>query len=161
MCLVVGGGGDGGDGASHVNSDGGGDGGDGGEADDAVPITRILKRDYGTEVTITVGGGGAGGEGGQGAQKGGNLGNPHVYEGEDGDDGDDGDDGMVMLSVTSFVFDAPGAHTFTWPYLSQHDVDVSITPKHTQHTTQTHPTCLLYTSPSPRDRTRSRMPSSA
>ena len=26
---------------------------------------------------------------------------------------------------------------------------------------QTHPTCLLYTSPSPRDRTRSRMPSSA
>ena len=23
--------------------------------------------------------------------------------------------------------------------------------KHTQHTTQTHPTCLLYTSPSPRD----------
>ena len=27
--------------------------------------------------------------------------------------------------------------------------------------TQTHPTCLLYTSPSPRDRTRSRMPSSA
>ena len=28
-------------------------------------------------------------------------------------------------------------------------------PKHTQHT------CLLYTSPSPRDRTRSRMPSSA
>ena len=33
--------------------------------------------------------------------------------------------------------------------------------KHTQHTTQTHPTCLLYTSPSPRDRTRSRMPSSA
>ena len=28
-------------------------------------------------------------------------------------------------------------------------------------TTQTHPTCLLYTSPSPRDRTRSRMPSSA
>ena len=28
-------------------------------------------------------------------------------------------------------------------------------------THQTHPTCLLYTSPSPRDRTRSRMPSSA
>ena len=28
-------------------------------------------------------------------------------------------------------------------------------------TPQTHPTCLLYTSPSPRDRTRSRMPSSA
>ena len=26
---------------------------------------------------------------------------------------------------------------------------------------QTHPTCLLYTSPSPRDRTRYRMPSSA
>ena len=31
----------------------------------------------------------------------------------------------------------------------------------TSPTTQTHPTCLLYTSPSPRDRTRSRMPSSA
>ena len=29
------------------------------------------------------------------------------------------------------------------------------------HAFQTHPTCLLYTSPSPRDRTRSRMPSSA
>ena len=28
-------------------------------------------------------------------------------------------------------------------------------------TNQTHPTCLLYTSPSPRDRTRARMPSSA
>ena len=27
--------------------------------------------------------------------------------------------------------------------------------------TQTHPTCLLYTSPSPRDRQKSRMPSSA
>ena len=26
---------------------------------------------------------------------------------------------------------------------------------------QTHPTCLLYTSPSPRDRQKSRMPSSA
>ena len=30
-----------------------------------------------------------------------------------------------------------------------------------QQQPQTHPTCLLYTSPSPRDRTRSRMPSSA
>ena len=43
------------------------------------------------------------------------------------------------------------------------DLPIYIYPnaKHTQHTTQTHPTCLLYTSPSPRDRTRSRMPSSA
>ena len=32
---------------------------------------------------------------------------------------------------------------------------------HLNKTYQTHPTCLLYTSPSPRDRTRSRMPSSA
>ena len=35
------------------------------------------------------------------------------------------------------------------------DYFVQLAPKHTQHT------CLLYTSPSPRDRTRSRMPSSA
>ena len=34
-------------------------------------------------------------------------------------------------------------------------------PVQPEQTTQTHPTCLLYTSPSPRDRTRSRMPSSA
>ena len=34
-------------------------------------------------------------------------------------------------------------------------------PKVTNHILATHPTCLLYTSPSPRDRTRSRMPSSA
>ena len=30
-----------------------------------------------------------------------------------------------------------------------------------KQTAQTHPTCLLYTSPSPRDRQKSRMPSSA
>ena len=34
-------------------------------------------------------------------------------------------------------------------------------PQHTHGTTATKHTCLLYTSPSPRDRTRSRMPSSA
>ena len=34
------------------------------------------------------------------------------------------------------------------------DIQHTNTTKHTQH-------CLLYTSPSPRDRTRSRMPSSA
>ena len=37
----------------------------------------------------------------------------------------------------------------------------SITPKTILKLDQTHNTCLLYTSPSPRDRQKSRMPSSA
>ena len=38
--------------------------------------------------------------------------------------------------------------------VEEQDTEIKEEPKHTQH-------CLLYTSPSPRDRTRSRMPSSA
>ena len=38
---------------------------------------------------------------------------------------------------------------------------VSLIPRHSRRTVLAHWCCLLYTSPSPRDRTRSRMPSSA
>ena len=52
-------------------------------------------------------------------------------------------DGVCMGTVT---FDVPGVYTFT--------SSIGVQP-------QLGMTCLLYTSPSPRDRTRSRMPSSA
>ena len=41
------------------------------------------------------------------------------------------------------------------------DADTAKTDVAQNYTAQTSMTCLLYTSPSPRDRTRSRMPSSA
>ncbi len=40
-------------------------------------------------------------------------------------------------------------------------IDPTAAPSTDMPTTEPQPTCLLYTSPSPRDRTRSRMPSSA
>ena len=46
------------------------------------------------------------------------------------------------------------------PYQT-YKIGTDITREQLLETHQTHPTCLLYTSPSPRDRTRSRMPSSA
>ena len=48
-----------------------------------------------------------------------------------------------------------------FPYEGEEDADIINAGKQTIPTHQTHPTCLLYTSPSPRDGLLSRMPSSA
>ena len=62
---------------------------------------------------------------------------------------------------TNFSFSSSGQ--FIW-YATGSGIDPNVTPainitESSPH--QTHPTCLLYTSPSPRDRQKSRMPSSA
>ena len=62
-------------------------------------------------------------------------------------------DGGVLTADTSGIADDDGVGTFTYQWADE-DGDIS------GATTGTY-TCLLYTSPSPRDRTRSRMPSSA
>ena len=59
----------------------------------------------------------------------------------------------VIFPIGGLQLEAyPGAQSISHTGLANLTVDV-----HTQYI----PTCLLYTSPSPRDRTRSRMPSSA
>ena len=67
---------------------------------------------------------------------------------------------FILFSYYFYLTNAHGGDSnhkgFEWlnDYLFAMKSLVSFRPKHTQH-------CLLYTSPSPRDRTRSRMPSSA
>eukprot|EP00657_Telonema_sp_P-1_P010114 TRINITY_DN4405_c0_g1_i1.p1 TRINITY_DN4405_c0_g1~~TRINITY_DN4405_c0_g1_i1.p1 ORF type:complete len:165 (+),score=40.33 TRINITY_DN4405_c0_g1_i1:178-672(+) len=56
---------------------------------------------------------------------------------------------MSDLQFTKPTWDKPKAHEVTWVGEKTHDLNIPSV------------TCLLYTSPSPRDRTRSRMPSSA
>ena len=53
------------------------------------------------------------------------------------------------------------AHEYDAPQPIRFDVSVDISPLSSAHDHDTDNICLLYTSPSPRDRTRSRMPSSA
>ena len=59
--------------------------------------------------------------------------------------------------------DLENALTADSDYLSRQHATLTITPDQCwiEDNQSTHGTCLLYTSPSPRDRTRSRMPSSA
>ena len=63
---------------------------------------------------------------------------------------------QAVRDSTPFVVPSGHRHVFNAAAVI-HDRQVVAT----YQNTQTHPTCLLYTSPSPRDRTRSRMPSSA
>ena len=70
----------------------------------------------------------------------------------------------MMVNADSVLYLGVGAQTIT--VKSGGNVGIGTTSPGAQlhnysTSTQTHPTCLLYTSPSPRDRQKSRMPSSA
>ena len=65
-----------------------------------------------------------------------------------------------ILEIVGMTFGVLGS-AHIWKYFTERLKAKNEEKKFDRNNDQTHPTCLLYTSPSPRDRTRSRMPSSA
>ena len=75
---------------------------------------------------------------------------------------------LTLRSVKDVIYDDEGnANEFPEHYLSYHDAGITYNERlldrwgNFNSNARVKGTCLLYTSPSPRDRTRSRMPSSA